>query len=527
MGWKPQGNPGEFSYTTHFLDVGHDPGHAIPNTTYPGLGMPNKPIAANILSKLQVLISSARAAELSFISATGYNINDPNSAKNIFKIMNEIFNSRDTINRGLQYMKKLSSKGEGMEKSDMYRDVSRYFSFYLTKALEEELENFTSYRVLTSSPAEIKNLINNIIGNALTKTYESVKDFIGPNGEIRGKFGDKSEAHENETEVQAIKDMIHVVQKLKSDGAFGKYGYLFNLDESTLAKVAGNRNGRIKVTEAKKFNGAQVDANFGGNILELITTLVASEIGNINIANSGLKIVGQHTGQLNNMKADTILFVGRGDINVNNYLEYVDKGLDSLRAQNVDAMQRYLADLQKNIEHVIMISDKNYSIKAGFEGIAAQEKMSIANVGQMFEKFGVSDIQALINYLANCGPDMIQGDAVDGEIRTVLQSYIGYFLFDHLQIEGPKSGPNVVNLINVSGMYIPLSVYLQGLYKSIQSAASSPSSLVSVSITLGGQTEQSVWTPGTWKEFRKSHETQSFISYKILRGVADFIAGLG
>ena len=480
MGWKPQGNPGEFSYTTRFLDVGHDPGHAIPNTTYPGLGMPNKPIAANILSKLQVLISSARAAELSFISATGYNINDPNSAKNIFKIMNEIFNSRDTINRGLQYMKKLSSKGEGMEKSDMYRDVSRYFSFYLTKALEEELENFTSYRVLTSSPAEIKNLINNIIGNALTKTYESVKDFIGPNGEIKGKFGAKSKADKNETEVQAIKDM----------------------------------------------NSAQVDANFGGNILELITTLVASEIGNINIANSGLKIVGQHTGQLNNMKADTILFVGRGDININNYMEYIDDGLDSLRAQNVDAMQRYLADLQKNIEHVIMISDKNYSIKAGFEGIAAQEKMSIANVGQMFEKFGVSDIQALINYLANCGPDMVQGDAVDGEIRTVLQSYIGYFLFDHLQIQGPKSGPNVVNLINVSGMYIPLSVYLQGLYDSIQSAASSPSSLVSVSITLGGQTEQSVWTPGTWKEFRESHETQSFISYKILRGVADFITGL-
>ena len=27
MGWKPQGNPGEFSYTTRFLDVGHDPGH--------------------------------------------------------------------------------------------------------------------------------------------------------------------------------------------------------------------------------------------------------------------------------------------------------------------------------------------------------------------------------------------------------------------------------------------------------------------------------------------------------------------
>ena len=285
--------------------------------------------------------------------------------------------------------------------------------------------------------------------------------------------------------------------------------------------------GKILIN-GKKFSNAHVDANFGGNALELITSVVAAEIGNINIKGSGLTITGVHTGQMNQMKADTMLFVGRGDINPNDYMQYVRK-TGSVRMENVTAIQQYLADLEKNIEHVIMISDKNYSITANFGGINAQEKMSLANAGPMLMKFGVGNVDALINYLANCGPSMVQGDAVDGQIRTMLQSYIGYFLFDHLSIQasGPPPGPNVVNLMNVSGMYIPLSVYLEGLYNSIQEAIGSPSSLVSVTISLGGQTEQSVWTAGTWQAFRQSHETQSFISYRILRGLANFITGLG
>ena len=80
--------------------------------------------------------------------------------------------------------------------------------------------------------------------------------------------------------------------------------------------------------------------------------------------------------------------------------------------------------------------------------------------------------------------------------------------------------------MNVSGIYIPLSVYLEGVYNAIQDAATTPSSLVSVSISLGGPTEQSVWTQDTWEKFREEHETQSFISYKILKNIAEFITNL-
>ena len=526
----PHGKPGYYAYTRHFLDVGNDTiGKAIANTEYPGIGSLGHSITVKALINLKEIMNAARAAELAFLRDTGINLEDPN-ASNIFRSMNEIFNSKQTFERGMQYMKSMAASGKNMDKGEMYRDVSRYFGTYLKKTLQTELKGITGPRILKLSSGQIESLINQIIGNALVSTYEAVQDFIDKDGSIRGKFGasgkGKAAPTAKEQEVQAINDMIAIIRKLQGMKAFGKYGHLFDLDVNSLAKMATRKEKTVSINK-KKFNDAHVDANFGGNILELITSTVAAELGNIHIANEGLTITGVHTGQMNQMKADTMLFVGKGTVNPDDYLKYINNGYDSIRMQNIDAMAKYLRDLEQNLKHVIMISDKNYSIKANFGGISTQEKMDLRSAGAMLSRFGVGDVRALINYLANCGDGMVQG-AVNGEVRTELQTLIGYFLFDHLQIEvtGSKPGPNVVNLLNVSGIYIPLSTYLEGLYNSIQDAAANPSSFVSVTISLGGETEGSDWTSGTWASFRQSHETQSFISYRILKGIADFISGL-
>lgn len=534
----PHGKPGYYAYTKHFVsEYGGRTGYlAEANTKYPGIGSKSHSITIKALMNLKELINAARAAELAFLKDTGINLEDPN-ASNIFRSMNEIFNSKQTFERGLQYMKSISASGKDMKKGEMYRDVSRYFGTYLKKTLQSNLKKFLKVDIVKMSPSQIKELINNIIGDALVATYDNVADFINKDtAAIRGKFGNsnkgKAKAQENEKEVQAIKDMIEVIKKLQSNGAFKDYGHLFNLNLETLQEMTDRKDRRHKIKlNKKKYSNAHVDANFGGNILELITTTVAAHLGNTYIQQHSpvmdLTITGVHTGQMNQMKADTMLFVGTGEVNPDDYLQYINDGFDSVRMQNVDAMAQYLKNLESNLKHVIMISDKNYSIKADFGGINAQEKMDLQSAGMMLSQFGVGDIPSLINYLANCGSEMIQGQ-VNGEVRTELQSLIGYFLFDHLQISvsGSRPGPNVVNLLNVSGMYIPLSTYLEGIYDSIQSVASNPSSFVSVTISLGGDTEESVWTPGTWGAFRTSHETESFISYRIMRNIADFISGL-
>lgn len=523
----PHGKPNIYSYTERFIEVGHDYYRkAEENTKYPGLNaFGGEQVVIKALYELQALIDGARAAELAFINDTGMDINNPNSAKEIFDNINKILNSKSTFERGLAYLKKLSRNKTG-KKDEIFRDVSRYFATYLNNAVKDRMNSLKKADLIKMNKGEIQNLINEIITNALVDSYTKVKDFVGPNGEIRGKFGKYHQARtsEGEQEVQAVTDMINTIKELGGSGAFKDFGYLFDMKTEDLMK---NNNAGLIQLKKNRFNSAKVDTHFGGNALELITTMVATAIGNTNIQKSGLTIVGQHTGQSNEMKADTLLFVGKGVINPPDYLDYVNKGIsNSVRVQNVDALGRYLNDLEKNVQHVIAISDKNYSIKSNFDGITAQDKMDLASAGEMLSRFGVDQITELIDYLANCGASMVQGD-VAGEVRTELQSLIGYFLFDDLHIEingSPKV--NVVNLMNVSGIYIPLSVYLEGVYNAIQNATTTPSSLVSVSISLGGPTEQNVWTQDTWESFRTEHETQSFISYKILRNIADFITNL-
>lgn len=535
----PHGKPGYFAYTKHFVEnFGYDTGHlAKINTNYPGLnGEDNSYIITRALGNLNELMQSARNAELAFIKDTGIDINDTSSSKNIFEAINKIFNSKQTFERGMKYMRELSDPNRKKNKNQMYRDVSRYFSSYLKEAVHESMKaaglmgSAGAKKIALLTPSEIESLINDIIGNALVISYTKVKDFINEEGKIRGKFGKNHRARtsEGEKEVQAITDMIQVIQDLQSSGAFKQFGYLFDMKTEDLIK--DNNQGVLELKN-RKFSKTQVDANYGGNALELITSTVAAELANINITNKDFTIVSQHTGQANKMKADTLLFFCKAPVKIDDYIDYVDQESygKSYRMQNVDGLNKYLQKLEDSVEHVIAISDKNYSIKSGFDGINAQEKMDLQHAGMMLNMFGVDQVPLLINYLANCDTHdlMIHGDMADA-IRTELQTYIGYFLFDNLQIDshGKSFKANIVNLINVSGIYIPLSVFLEGLYNSIQSAAKNPSSLVSVTISLNGPTEQNIWTVDTWGAFREEHETESFISYRILRNMADFLTNL-
>lgn len=542
----PSGKPDIYSYTAKFMTVGNDTEKkAEINTRYPGLPDPDSPknftaIYNQAIENLGYLIQGAREAELKFLEDTGIKITDANSATEVFTNINLILNSKDTFERALQYMDTLAThKGD---KERTYRDVSRYFGSYLEKAVAEVMKGpkgtgIRSSQLLKMSQSDIEQIINDIIGEALTLSYERVKDFIDGDGNIRGKSG-KNARPKDEQEVQAVNDMIEIVEKLRAKQAFGQFGELFNLNKENLLRWRDqNDSFSFKRANDNKYNNARVDSNYGGNALEIITSMVATELGNMNIqtntSGGQLHIVGQHTGQKNQMKADTLLFIGKGTINPGDYIQYVDKNAsDSVRVQNVSAMKKYLDSLNNNISHIIAISDKNYSIKADFNGVSAQEKMNLEDVGELLSEFGVGDFKELINYLANCGANMVH-ESIHDDIRTKLQTYVGYFLFDHLEVQGDLTGAkqNVVNLINVSGMYIPLSVYLQGIKEKLMEALedlkhkNQIAQMVSLTITLPEANEDvdTQWTEKLWKDYREERETNSYIEYRVLRGIAEFI----
>lgn len=548
-GFYPHGKPAKYAYTEQFIKVGNDINRmSEANTRYPGINVEEgrQNILQEALENLRSLIDGARQAELKFLADTGMDIYSMNG-KDIFKAINLIFNSKDTIDRGLQYMKQLASPDKNSPYSQTYRDVSKYFSSYLNKAIEEEMKGITGKKIALMTPDEVKEYVNQIISRALLLSYKRVEDFIKKDGERRGKFGTNAKYDKDvEQAIQAVSDMTEVIKELRKTGAFKEFGNLFNLSQDTLKewRTTKQQTGKSIFARRKgsKYNNAKVASDYDANALEVITSTAAALLGNINAHSMGglldLTIVGQHTGQWNNMKADTLLFVAKADVNTADYIneeEYkknIDSSIKGVRAQNIDAIDKYFDVLKDNVSHIIAISDKNYSISANFKerGIEAQ-KSNLANIGGMLSKFGVGQTQELINYLANCGAGMVQGE-VNSSIRTMLQTQIAYYLFDKIEVKvsGPKSSVNVVNLINVGNIYIPLSVYLEGLYESLVRARNevlgTPSQFVSVSISLGGPTGGRIWTEDTWARFRQQHEEKSFIEYKFLKNLAEFISGL-
>lgn len=532
----PYGGPAIYSYTEEFKQEHSTTGKkAYRNTSYSGLHE-KKDVPDQALIELEALIQGARAAEVAFLAATGVDLSQGANAKTIFESINEILNSQKTFERAVNYMKKIHNAKKDNQKVDPYREVTKLLDTYVDNAIKIELKN-AKKELVGSMPIKevVKQTVDNIMTTALENMYKQVKDFEDLENNTRRLKQGSENAQDNEREIVAVQDMIKVVQSLRGKGIFGKFSDLLNIDTDAIEKELKHPNQNIPDIVFKKHNNFKIqtkDTTGGGNALELITSAITPELAKMNIhtggAELGLNVKGLSTGALNYMKADSFLIFGIGTLDPKQLMDFKFDLTDSesTRIQNQAALQDYLQRLGENVKHIVAISDKNYSIGTDFRGFHAQSKMRLDYAKEMLGNFGVGDVTKLVDYLANSGASMIQGGN-GGDVRTALASYIGYFLFDHLEVEGQSTGVNVVNLINLSGMYIPLSVYLEGLYKSLQNALHNYTSYVKVRISLEGPTAMDgSWSAATWESFRQQHESESFIEYHVLRGVADFVTGL-
>lgn len=520
----PHGGPGKFAYTSAFgsaLNREQTAAEAKNNTMYPGLTDPTTH-KFNILYNLKTLMDSARRAELDFLAYTGINITSKEVAKAIFENFNLILSSEQLFNRNLEILKNMS---EGNKTAKLI-DPTKYFHSYLNQAIRTYAID-KNFNIFNAPAKQLEKLLDKIMGDALENTYKKCLEVIDEQGNRRILDGNNKK-QSNEQYTNDFKEMIDIIHKLKNTGIFGKFAYLFNLSD-TLYDLADPNTGII----INKPSYTKYSTDQGGKPLEIITSAIAPEIARIHLVNNSpggtIVISGEHTGDksYNQQKGDTIIAFAKAQVNLKDMQPYFQSQTDkSDRVKNIKALDEYLSTVGDAIEHLLVISDKNYTISANWGGATAQEKMTLENTKTMLSVFGVSGIANLINFLANCGPDMIQGEEHIAEIRKTLTSYIAYFLFDHLEIKGYSSGPNVVNIINLSGTYIPLSVFLEGVYESLSLRLNGQRGydyLVKVEIDLGGTEPDSIWTLGNWMDFRRGREQKSFLEYHVLMDAADFI----
>lgn len=517
----PHHGPSKYSYTSDFDgDNRHTTAlQAIANTSYSGLATQagNK---FKILFNLKLLINGARSAEMAFLASTGIDLSQGVTAKKLFENFNLILNSQEVFERNIALIKQISK-----DKTTEIEDPSKYFFSYLQDAIQEYglAENFN---IRKSTKKQLADFIDRVVGKALERTYENFKEYADDNGSIKTLHG---KTQNGQNYYNAYSEIIDTIRKLQSTGIFYKYSHLFNMDK--LLKESADSKGNIinKPTLTKD------SFDHGGTVLEFVEATVGSALKQINLTNTSpsgtVHIIAEHTGgkEYNQQKSDVTLGYAVGKVDFKpmkqSFINRDKEGSD--RLQNARALDDYLGKVTKAMKSIVFISDKNYKISAKWKGAKAQDAMTLANARSMLNYFGVSGVDALIDYLANCGPDMIQGES-NPQVETALAAQIGYYLFDHLEITGNVTAKtNVVNIMNISGLYIPLSVYLEGVYNSLEANLEQPpSSLVSVNISYGGTAPGLPWTVGTWADFRAGRENKTTIKYYILRDINSFITGL-
>ena len=227
-----------------------------------------------------------------------------------------------------------------------------------------------------------------------------------------------------------------------------------------------------------------VDYLYGGkkgNVLEAVEAMtidfLQKNLGDKKVSRTGA------TG----MKADNII-----TYNIEVDLEKIfgeaetDAGR-SVRARSVDRLEALFDKVGSQGGYIVEISDKNYSLTsdafAQNKGFAAQTNFKLNNLEKLLYKMKVSkgDISSLMFVLANTDDTLVGGaDAYDA--CTFIATYIGYYLFDDLQIDDNfgNISTQAVHLFNLDGVYIPLSVFLYAALEAFQKSADRSRDFVNV-----------------------------------------------
>lgn len=461
MAWYyPHGKPETFSYTREFITDKELHGeeaeqHILQQKNIAGGVITDKGRGGAAIAELNRMIGMARAAEQQFLIAHGLK-NPGNNWNKLITEINKILSTEATFNRNVQLLKQFN---DGTNKT--YEDVTVYFRKYLQKAIFENLVidiNATVYEILERA---VKNAITSMANITETKLSD---------GTIK-----KQKTSDESKMLQAFSELFGVIEVVKNSEFLLEIAEVFQLEDYIEEVRNGILRGELTKAPTLQYKGGKGGK---GTLAEIIYTAVARGLGSGGNGSITWQTV-EHTGAAD-YKPDRVLATMEISYNQavntvrNNDVNYGS----SVRARGIATMEQLYKDLADAKGDIVLISDKNYLINAMFAngtdkkmgGFTAQGETSLNALEGLFSSLHINifDIDALINYLANIGSNLIETE-VDNKILRAISTQIGNFLFDDLSFTESSipGGVNVIHVFQLSGIYVPLSIILEGVKKGV------------------------------------------------------------
>lgn len=517
----PHGGPNEYSYTSNFYNkFGKTGSQAKSNTSEKIFSANYNSIEGAGIANLQSMINTARAAEMAFLSK--YNFGEVNSKNwsDLFKAFNLILQTEESFNRNLRYIEQINNS---KDEEDKWRTMESYFSSYLETTIRRMIGQNPNVNI---DDAFLERAINNALKNMSNKMY----DYVDVNGKLHTTK--KQAGGEKVEQIQAFTKMLELLRQFRTNVFLSGIKELFALEKfANDAKNDALNNRKGKKRQAKIRSSIENSYAKGGVTEYFMGQLGAILINQLKGGNNTFKY--EASANINEMKTDMFeTNLAEGTITITDMFEdnLDTKYSKSVRAQNIQAFRNVFDKLKKAKGEILQINAKNYNIVPNFRGFRAQDTTSLENIDELFQETQIVDREGLVNYLANCGPDMIQGQPRQ-ELTTAIATNIGHFLFDDLSIQIPEGITNV-HVFYLSGMYLPLSVFLEATLQAILSSKSVIiEQFVHVNFTIpSGENDaknQGPWTSSVpFENFRNNRLQQTKISVKFLSGFSNFITSL-
>lgn len=484
------------------------------NSLVPGARTTNGSAISKAINNLQLIVNQEREAEINFLNEVGdllkIKIADNEvSWGELIKLFNLVFSTENIFKRNISKLRELEARGG---KGQKYQDITHFFqSTYLPKAISEFM------------PIKSVKMINDKLVLRIMRRA------------VQLMFADKDrenrDTKESQEMIQCYKEIWEALQTLTyRNRLFKNLVNLFNLKE-----YLTNNLTKLNNTQSyNKYPSITTKSNIHGDVMEEIESVIMNQfekVGKYSIKSNDIKLEGHfiHTGQTL-QKADNISIWAEGRINTSELVKGKQTKDDSVRLRSLERMEELLKQIGSKKAQIVFVSDKNYQIgnntfHSKMGGFAA-ETPSLSSLSSYGNQFQIPDIDNIVDYLASAGPGMIVESGVDTCLE-VIKASIGTFLFDDLQITTPpNSGVNRVHLLNLSGIYMPASVYLEATLEGLNEVKGrNIDDFVKVKFMPSGS-NPSGGGQEAWDAYHASRLTKSKIDIHFMGGFTKFISGL-
>lgn len=488
-----------------------------------------------IINNIQIIYEAAVREEQAFIAKYELDIGKGDWG-DLIKAFTILFTSEDAFKRNLQLLNQVNDPETN---TTIYHNFTSMLSGYVQSAARDIIDKKVTQLIKNPLTKVLPTTTDEIIEAALKKMF-SMTDLVLKDGYI--ETNSKRQKHLEGKEIQAFKDLlnkIHLFMQTPFKKAVIKdlgltQDFIQETFNTKLSNKQNNRRDKLPVLKSSMTNG-----NIRGSVQEHFEAIFGSEVGK--------KLDGMVVGQSKFMSMEIGVKGIKPDIAIHNLTAtaegqvpnltslYSNIGDDkSKRVNAIENAENFFNKVEQCKGDIIFVSDKNYQIKADdFGGYMAQGNIKLKNLEALLTKVRFpGDFTALLNYLSNSGKGMLLGSGNTGEILSGVATQIGHFLFDDLTITGPIAGGNVnrVHLLNLSGFYVPLSVYMGAILQEARSTERQMSKLVSTKFVGKGElvTPRGKGWPGGSSEFDtfREHRIQdSYLEIHFMKGMASFITG--